>query len=251
MLQILLADSNEVSRALVAHLLEEQGHIVSMAADGVEAIRASQDADPREFDLLLVDTAMPTINGLEVARAIRQMEGVRGGRLSIIAMGSAGTSAEEEACRAAGVDAYLAKPLCASALLGSLACLSTRSAASDPEASRSQAVFDKTAFLSRLDGDEALAREIVEMFLKEYPKLLENVHRAAQQSNPSLLERAAHSLKGSVGDMSAPQAFEAAHVLEQSARESKLDALDAMLSTLDLAVHRLGDELRSLEKTPA
>ena len=116
LLHILLAESNDVSRVLVTHLLEKRGHRVSSVADGLEVLTAVQDARPQDIDLLLIDTEMPSINGLEATRAIRQIEQARGGRLLAIAMGARSTPDEEESCAAAGVDAYLAKPLRATAL---------------------------------------------------------------------------------------------------------------------------------------
>jgi HPt (histidine-containing phosphotransfer) domain-containing protein len=112
-------------------------------------------------------------------------------------------------------------------------------------------IFDKGCFLSRLEGDELLASEIIAMFLQECPKLLANVHQAAEQRNASRLVRAVHSLKGSVGDLAAPQAFEAARDLEQMAREERLEDADAALRSLEVALHRLVQELRQHEKMAA
>ena len=89
------------------------------------------------------------------------------------------------------------------------------------------------------------------MFLQECPKLLEGVRQAAEQRNASLLERAAHALKGSVGDIAAPQAFDAARTLEQMAREGKLEGADAAVMGLEAAIHLLEHELRHLEKNVA
>ena len=244
-LHILLAESNEVSQVLVTHLLEKRGHQVSAAADGLEVLAAVQDAHSQDFDLVLMDTEMPGMNGLEATRAIREFERKTGGRLPIIAMTAHPQPSEEEACRAAGMDAYLAKPLRASALFEIIQRAATPPEAAAPVKPTPPPVFDKSCFLSRLEGDELLGREIIEMFLRECPKLLQNVHEAAEQRNPSLLERAAHSLKGSVGDMAAPQAFAAARTLEQNAREGKLEDADAALMVLEPALNRLVDELRN------
>ena len=112
-------------------------------------------------------------------------------------------------------------------------------------------VFDKVTFLSRLEGDELLCGEVIKIFLQEYPKLLHDVHHAAAQRNASLLERAAHALKGSVGDLAAPQAFDAARILEQMAREGKLEGAGAALESLETALDHLEHELRNLENKAA
>ena len=246
-LRILLAESNEVSQVLLTHLLEKRGHKVSAAADGLEVLGVFNEPCSQDFDLVLLDTEMPTVNGLEITRAIREREIKTGGHLQIIAMGAHPTPGEEEACGAAGMDAYLAKPIKVNALFEVIQQGgNTAEAVSPPEPPR-PSVFDKSAFLSRLEGDEMLGNAIIDMFIHECPKLLQNVHEAAGQRDTTLLERAAHSLKGSVGDLGAPEAFEAARTLEKHAREGKLEDAGAALPPLDAALDRLVQELRSLE----
>ncbi|MGA3326193.1 MAG: Hpt domain-containing protein [Terriglobia bacterium] len=108
-------------------------------------------------------------------------------------------------------------------------------------------MFDKAGFLSRLEGDEGLGREIIAIFLQEWPKLLEDVRGATERRDASGLERAAHTLKGSVGVIAAPQAFDAAHTLEQMAREGKVEDADAALMRLEAALHQLLQELGKYE----
>ncbi|MGO8787915.1 MAG: Hpt domain-containing protein [Terriglobia bacterium] len=108
-------------------------------------------------------------------------------------------------------------------------------------------IFDRSAFLSRLEGDEALGSEIIEIFLREWPKLLQGIRWADERHDPFLLERAAHALKGSLGDISAPRAFEAARTLEQMGRAGNLEGSGKALTRLEVALQQLDDELRHLE----
>jgi PAS domain S-box-containing protein len=248
---ILLAENNEVSQVLVTHLLEKRGHQVSVAADGSEVLAAVHDAPPQGFDLVLMDMEMPSPGSLEATRAIRDLERKNGGRLPIIAMTAHPTPGEEEACQAAGMVGYLAKPVRASALFEIIQRVATPPDRPPQEEVSPPMIFDKSCFLSRLEGDEILGREIIEMFLRECPKLLDVVRQAAEQRNASLLERAAHSLKGSVGDIAAPQAFDAARTLEQMAREGTVDDAGPALASLEGAIDRLVHELRQLEQRAA
>ncbi len=250
-LRILLAESNEVSQVLVTHLLEKRGHQISVAADGLEALAAVQNAGSQDFDLVLMDTEMPCMNGLEATRAIREIERKTGRRLPIIAMTAHPVPAEEEEFRAAGIEGYLAKPLRPSALFEIIQQVMSRSDRAVPAEAPPPVVFDRSCFLSRLEGDEQLGGEIIEMFLQECPKLLDGVRRAARQHDASLLERAAHTLKGSVGDIAAPQAFDAARTLEMMARQGNLDDAGAALMSLEGALDRLVPELRKIEKRVA
>ena len=247
-LRILLAESNEVSRALVTYLLEKRGHQIYVAADGLEVIGAIQDAHSPAFDLVLMDTEIPRMNGMETTRAIREIERLTGRHLPIIALTPHSTASEEAACAAAGMDGYLAKPLRPSALFEIIQRVATPPERATPTGGPAPLVFDKPSFLSRIEGDEILGKEIIEMFLQECPKLLQGVHQAAEQRNASLLERAAHALKGSVGDMAAPQAFDAARTLEQMGRDGKFEDTGAALVSLDTSLDRLVLELRKVER---
>ena len=112
-------------------------------------------------------------------------------------------------------------------------------------------IFDKSDFLSRLEGDERLAREVIALFLHECPQLLADVRQAAEQRNAPRLERAAHKLKGCVGDIAAHQTFEAARLLEEMAKEEKLQNADAALERLESALHRLMEELHDVQTQAA
>lgn len=102
-----------------------------------------------------------------------------------------------------------------------------------------------------MEGDEQLANEVIALFLEECPKLLADVRAAAEQRDVPLLERAAHRLKGCVGDISAPQAFDAARSLERKARAKNLQDAGAALSRLEAALHRLMNELRDFQMKAA
>ena len=250
-LRILLAESNEVSQVLVTHLLEKRGHHVSVADDGLKVLAALQNALADDFDLVLIDTEMPLMTGLEVTRGIREIERRTGGRIPLIALSANPSPSEEEAFRAAGAEGYLAKPVQTAALFDSIQQVIAAPGREAVLAAPAALVFDRPAFLSRLEGDELLAGEIIEMFLQECPNLLENVREASHLNDASLLERAAHALKGSVGDLAAPQAYEAARQLEYYAREGKIRETGDVLNTLEEAIDRLTIELHNYVNKPA
>ncbi len=259
-LRILLTENNEVSQVLVTRLLEKRGHEVVVAVDGVEALAALENTNTEGFDLALLDVQMPRMNGLEVTRAIREKELNTGRHLPILAMTALALGSEEEGCRAAGMDGYIAKPIRANDFFAMIqgvavqptgagaAAESTRRALGEPQ---HEPVFDKVRFLDRLGGDEMLGAEVVGMFLEECPKLMQGIRQAFAQQDASALERAAHALKGSLGDMVAPQAFDAARNFEQMAREGNLGNTGAALAILESAIDRLMTELRRTEMKPA
>ena len=117
-LRILVADDNELNVALITFVLGDLlGHSFGVASNGVEAIEALR----REtFDVILMDVKMPVMGGIEATQRIRQ-EWPAASRPRIIALTAGVEADEEQACRTAGMDDYLAKPVDQGLLTAALA----------------------------------------------------------------------------------------------------------------------------------
>jgi CheY-like chemotaxis protein len=107
-LRVLLAEDNAINRKLAIRLLEKQGHTVTVANDGREAVEAVENG---EFDVVLMDVQMPNMSGYEAAAAIRARERGTGEHLPIVAMTAHAMKGDEECCLAAGMDGYVSKPI--------------------------------------------------------------------------------------------------------------------------------------------
>ncbi|QXD16610.1 response regulator [Rhodocaloribacter litoris] len=107
-LHILLAEDNPVNQKVAVHILEKEGHRVTVAANGHEAV-AAWERDT--FDLVLMDVQMPEMNGFEAAAAIRAREDGHARRTPIIALTARAMQGDREACLEAGMDGYLSKPI--------------------------------------------------------------------------------------------------------------------------------------------
>jgi PAS domain S-box-containing protein len=107
-LRVLLAEDNAVNQKLASRLLARQGHHVTVAADGREAIAA---LDRENFDVVLMDVQMPEMDGFETTAAIRARERDTGGHLPIIAMTAHAMQGDRQRCLAAGMDSYISKPI--------------------------------------------------------------------------------------------------------------------------------------------
>jgi signal transduction histidine kinase/CheY-like chemotaxis protein len=125
-LRILLAEDNPVNRTVVVRLLEKLGHRVTQAHNGRQALDAIE-AEP--FDVVLMDVQMPEMDGFEAAGIIRQRERTRGGHLPLIALTAHAMKGDEERCLAAGMDAYISKPIDAARLVGAIERLTAKAAA--------------------------------------------------------------------------------------------------------------------------
>jgi len=113
--RILLVEDTAVNQRLGEMLLAKQGYQVSIAADGEQALEAWLDGD---FDLILMDMQMPVLNGIDATRAIRLREAEEARRrIPIIALTANALAEDRDACLAAGMDDFIAKPFRADAML--------------------------------------------------------------------------------------------------------------------------------------
>ncbi len=104
---ILLAEDNVVNQKVACRILEKIGYRVDVAADGAAAFAAWQSG---RYDLILMDCQMPVMDGYETTRKIREHE-ADGAHIPIIALTAHAMKGADNACRAAGMDDYLSKPI--------------------------------------------------------------------------------------------------------------------------------------------
>jgi CheY-like chemotaxis protein len=106
-LHVLVAEDHPVNRKVVGLLLQSMGHQVSFAEDGQQALTQAGQSD---FDLVLMDIHMPVMDGLSSARHIRALPGARG-QVPIVALTADVMNDAAEQAMAAGMNAFLSKPL--------------------------------------------------------------------------------------------------------------------------------------------
>ncbi len=105
-LRILGAEDNAVNRRVIRAMAEKLGHHVELVNDGQAALDLLAERED-DFDVLLMDIQMPVLDGLQATRQYR----ARGGRLPIIAMTAHAMAGDREECLAAGMNAFMPKPL--------------------------------------------------------------------------------------------------------------------------------------------
>jgi CheY-like chemotaxis protein len=104
--RLLVVDDNEDAANTVAELLQMSGNEVAVASDGVSAVAKTAEFRP---DVVLLDIGLPDINGYEVARRIRKLEGVR--QPILIALTGWGQQQDKDAAAEAGFDHHWTKPV--------------------------------------------------------------------------------------------------------------------------------------------
>jgi two-component system sensor histidine kinase/response regulator len=106
--RILIAEDNLVNQRVAIYMLEKQGHHVTGAMNGAEAIAALEKGN---FELILMDVQMPKLDGIKATEMIREREKETGLHLPIIAMTAHAMKGDRERCLRAGMDDYISKPL--------------------------------------------------------------------------------------------------------------------------------------------
>jgi PAS domain S-box-containing protein len=107
-LRILVAEDNRINQIVVERFLKARGHSIEIVDNGRKAL---QMLEREAFDLLITDVQMPEMDGYEVTAAIRKREQLTGKRLPILGLTAHGFAHDRELCLAAGMDAYLSKPV--------------------------------------------------------------------------------------------------------------------------------------------
>jgi two-component system, sensor histidine kinase and response regulator len=249
-LRILLAEDNPVNQLLALRLLEKQGHLVTVAANGRKALEALENAT---YDVVLMDVQMPEMDGLEATRAIREKEKTTGGHIPIVAVTAHAMKGDEDRCLAAGMDLYLTKPLRTQELLATLEEITKREGSAGhaadalPKKSSADAV-DLADVLERLDGDRTLFDELTHVFQEDCPKTLDGMRRAIALHDPKSLERLAHTLKGSSANLSAFAVSQAAGEIERLAQSDGVGGTSDQFRILQDEIERLFSELEVLRQ---
>lgn len=99
--------------------------------------------------------------------------------------------------------------------------------------------IDREAALAGFDGDMEFFVEVIDIFLEESPKLISKINHAIAGGDASALQRAAHTLKGSVGNFHATPAYDAAVNLERMGRDGNLTEAAVLFTAMKKALEDL------------
>jgi two-component system sensor histidine kinase/response regulator len=110
----------------------------------------------------------------------------------------------------------------------------------------SEQIFDKTKALENLGGDMDLLKEIIEIFLDDFPNQIKQIREGILTGDAEVVEHAADSLKGSVANFAAKRAYDAAYRLEVLGREGNLGEANEALGDLDKEIEEMKNALNEL-----
>ena len=223
--RILLAEDVVANQILVTAILEASGHLVDVVDDGVAAVTALRRTS---YDLVLMDIQMPVMNGLDATRAIRDDEGLSR-RTPIVALTANASSEDGARCLAAGMDAYVAKPIDEPQLLAIIDRL-TASGTAEP-ARPPVAVLDEVA-LDGLIGRLGLAKatELVALFRRSVETEAAALDLA--RADATAVRGHAKALSGLAGNLGCAELERAARRLVTLRENAERDELDRHLEVL-------------------
>ena len=232
--RILVAEDNTINQKLLVHMLCKRGYQAAMVNNGTEVLATlAHDC----FDLVLIDVQMPELDGIEATMAIRARERETGGYIPIIALTAHAMKDDQARCLAAGMDAYVSKPVKADELFATIDrfCM----AASAPNFLPGDPHVDLAAALQAMDGDITLLTEMVALFQQVYPKYLAELRGAVVHGDAAQLAHSAHSLTGAVAVFHATTAYSLAAELETMGQAARLENVSTVLEKLDDELTRI------------
>ena len=267
--RVLVVEDNAVNQMVARELLVLAGFQVEVVEHGGLALdRLARGG----IDLVLMDCNMPVMDGFQATSEIRRLEaaGFTGpgcpAHMPIIALTANAVRGDREECLAAGMDAYVSKPIDPEEMIERIDALLSAApprsdggatsharatigevaspAASAPRAN-SPSSFDREQLLRRCMGKESLAAEVLAAFEGQLPAQVSAIATAVGEADSSAVARAAHALKGAAANAAAVRLASLAAELESSAKTARIEDAAARLAAIRAEVDRCLAEARA------
>lgn len=239
--RVLVVEDNKVNQKVILSQLAKFRLEPDLANNGQVAL---DQLERKTYDLVFMDCQMPVMDGYEATRTLREREMAVDGKLRtpITALTAHASAGEREKCLSAGMDDYLSKPVIRADLavvlerwLGVPAAPEIAPIAQDNIAETDRdglhapieqptACWDESSALKRLDDDNDLLAEMIDLFLEEAPVQLAEMDSALSRTDLLELADAAHAIKGMAGHFCAERIISLAVKLEYAARKASAPA---------------------------
>ncbi|MBC7236081.1 MAG: response regulator [Chloroflexi bacterium] len=243
--RVLLAEDNITNQLVGLKMLERLGYRADAVANGQEALHALATIP---YDLVLMDVQMPVMDGFEATRRIRSGQGgVLNPNVPIIALTAHAMKGDRERCLAAGMNAYVAKPVTLKALADALeGCLAPHLRA-DERAMRSPAipqenetpVYDWATLQENLSDVPDMVVLVLQTFAQDVPQRLSALQDSLRNGDAARFRREAHGLKGAARTVGALALAKVAQQAENAGERGDLEAMNDSLVALKREFVRL------------
>ncbi len=267
--RLLLAEDNEANQFVAREVLGALGLEIDIAENGVEAVAMAQGG---RYAAILMDMQMPVMDGLEATRILRA-EPIRCA-LPIIALTANAMKSDMDACRAAGMDDFLSKPIERASLVHVLkrwisqatvpaAPASSFELPATPAAPRAESAtapltcgadtaecIDIAGTVRRLGLPMDRLLPLFLRFADSLPKMLADIHAAMATGDPTYIGKTAHALAGAAGNLGADRLRAASKALEAAAKQNPKDC-QALLPAVEREAQTAMLSLEALRPAPA
>jgi signal transduction histidine kinase/CheY-like chemotaxis protein/HPt (histidine-containing phosphotransfer) domain-containing protein len=247
-LRILIAEDNPVNQAVAVGILQEQGHWITLANDGREAVDYYRLERP---DLILMDVQMPKLDGIGATRKIRAAEERSGYHTPIIAMTAFAMSGDSARCLSAGMDAYLSKPFAREVLLRTIDAMVGQDDSATTSTTDVAPHFSPVILLKNLDGDGELFDRVTTLFKDNAPALLDEMRQAINRRDGKSLRQSAHTLLSSLELFGAYRARDLAKALQTIGRSENFARAGELLIELEKETESIRLTCQSRSPEPA
>ena len=207
-IKILVAEDNLVNQKVIQLTLTNWNAGVTIVNDGNEAI---EKLNRGLFDIVLMDLQMPILNGFEATKRIRLSTEKQYCAIPIIAMTASALSGEKEKCIANGMNDYVSKPFEPIELYNKIkVSMSEKATTSFIE----KPVIDILKLKEITEADNESIRSILRIYIKETPKMLDELQSKLKTNELTAVKTVAHKLKSSIGLLGMQKAFKALDKIE-------------------------------------
>lgn len=233
---VLLCDDNVVNQKVASRMLGQLGYTPDLAGNGVEALQAFE---AKHYDMVFLDVQMPEMDGLEAAAKLRERQ--RNPQEHphcqpppiIIAMTASAMPGDRDRCLKAGMDDYLSKPVRPDDLRKMIESWGPRlisgqstPAEDAPEAqdqAQDEGILDWDRLIELADHDQDMLKELLELYLTETDKQMQELGAAVASSSAPDVKRLAHKCAGGSATIGVGRLVPILRELEQLGDEGRLE----------------------------
>jgi signal transduction histidine kinase/DNA-binding response OmpR family regulator len=249
-LRILVAEDNPVNRQVLTGMLESLGHAADCVEDGPTALEVLSESS---YDIVLMDCQMPGMDGERVTEAIRNDKHRFSVQPVIIAVTADASIEHQSACRAAGMDDFIAKPIRLGELSRrlqnwkSILLAYKKDARNGDQDQNPQGDDELLSHLHQRTGadDELFLSTYIDLFLQDTAARLNKLSDAMDSGDTAAIMRECHTLKGACLEFGMSRMGRYCDDIRDSAANRNLDVIPQLLIVLQREFERIGPVLEA------
>ncbi|MEI7610386.1 MAG: response regulator, partial [Rhodospirillaceae bacterium] len=254
--RILVTEDTPINQEVARKVLENEGAIVALAGNGLEAVERLQKGGAA-FDAVLMDVHMPEMDGYEATQTIRHE--LRLSDLPVIALTAGALETERERALAVGMNEFIAKPFDVDQMVETIrGCLGRPPVAAPAAAPAAVALppgwtlkipgLDMAEVARRVGGDERLFRSLLSLFGEQYADIPERIAVDLEQGRRDRAAELLHGVRGVASNLAAVAVAAAAFRLEAAIKQGDAEAVPDLLAGFEATLRPL---LAAIESHPS